>query len=88
MAYSSKLTFYARWNKQRKSMLGWVSGTQAEIRTGSDLLDGSQIKSSICSHLFKGLCLVVANLLIGQQLSELWHHEDRAHKESGIANMD
>ena len=30
----------------------------------------------LCAALFKGICCVVANRLIGQQFSELWHYED------------
>ena len=37
--------------------------------------------SSIFSALFKGICWVVAIWLIGQKFSELWHHENCAHKK-------
>ena len=56
--------------------------------SGSGLPDSSWINSSIFSALFKGLWRVVANRLIGQQVSALWHHEDCAHKENGTVNME
>ena len=34
------------------------------------------IKLSIFSASFKRICLILANRFIGQQLSEIWHHED------------
>ena len=46
------------------------------------------LKSSILSALFKGICRVVANRLIGQQFSELWHYKDCTHKENGTVNME
>ena len=56
----------------------WVSGTEAKIRTGLGLPNTSWVNSSIFSALFKGICQVVANQLIGQQFSKLRHHEDCA----------
>ena len=56
-------------------MLGRVSGTQAEIRTGSGLPYAGWINSSKLSALFKGIYRVVAKGLIRQ-------HVDCAHKEN------
>ena len=56
--------------------------------SGSGLPDASWINVSILSALFKGKCQILANGLIGQQLLELWHHEDCTHKENDTVNME
>ena len=61
------------------------SGMKAEIRTGSGLPDADWINLLIFSAPFKGMCRAVANRLIGQQFSELWHC---AHKENVMVNME
>ena len=70
-------------------MSGWVPGTLAGIMTGSGLglPDVGWINSSIFSALFMGICRVVANQLIGQKFSDLWHHDDCVHKENGTVTM-
>ena len=54
----------------------------------SGLPDAGWIKSSIFSALFKGICRVVANPLMGQQISELRQHENCAHKDNGAVDME
>ena len=75
VCYPYKICLFFNWGRseQRKSVLSRVSGNEAEIRTGSGLLDGGSIKLSIFSASFKGICRVVANRLIEKQFSELWH---------------
>ena len=69
-------------------MLCQVSGTEAEIRTGSGLPTASWKNSSIFSDSVKGIWRFVANQLIVQKFSELWRHDDCAHKENGTVNME
>ena len=68
-------------------MWGRVSCTQAEIMSGSSLPDEGWINSSIFSALFKGICRVVANRLIGQQFIELWHHDNCVYKENATVTL-
>ena len=59
----------------------WFASWDQERGSGSGLLDACWIKSSIFSALFNGIRHVVANRSIVRQFSELWHHEDCAHKK-------
>ena len=54
-----------------------------KLRSGLGRVYPGLENSPIFSALFKGICQVVANRLIGQQFSELWHIEHLANKRNG-----
>ena len=63
-----------------ESSIGYVGWDQDWV----DFTAACWINPSIPSGLFKGICRVVANWMIGQHFSELWHHEDCAHKKMAL----